>query len=68
MNNNVSSGAPTRAGTLPRFFRDLGPGLITGAADDDPSGIPPIRSRVRHLVIPCCGPPFSPFPSWLRCN
>ena len=21
------------------FFRDLGPGLITGAADDDPSGI-----------------------------
>ena len=22
-----------------RFFRDLGPGLITGAADDDPSGI-----------------------------
>jgi Mn2+/Fe2+ NRAMP family transporter len=23
----------------PRFFRTLGPGLITGAADDDPSGI-----------------------------
>ena len=22
-----------------RFFRRLGPGLITGAADDDPSGI-----------------------------
>src|SRR3989454_5540029 len=22
-----------------RFFRELGPGLITGAADDDPSGI-----------------------------
>src|SRR5919201_37703 len=22
-----------------RFFADLGPGLITGAADDDPSGI-----------------------------
>ena len=22
-----------------RFFSDLGPGLITGAADDDPSGI-----------------------------
>src|SRR5450432_2994098 len=22
-----------------QFFRDLGPGLITGAADDDPSGI-----------------------------
>jgi NRAMP (natural resistance-associated macrophage protein)-like metal ion transporter len=24
---------------LQRFFEDLGPGLITGAADDDPSGI-----------------------------
>lgn len=24
---------------MQRFFRDLGPGLITGAADDDPSGI-----------------------------
>jgi Mn2+/Fe2+ NRAMP family transporter len=22
-----------------RFFAELGPGLITGAADDDPSGI-----------------------------
>src|SRR5579872_947014 len=22
-----------------RFFRQLGPGLVTGAADDDPSGI-----------------------------
>jgi Mn2+ and Fe2+ transporters of the NRAMP family len=28
-----------RHGPLQRFFRDLGPGLITGAADDDPSGI-----------------------------
>jgi NRAMP (natural resistance-associated macrophage protein)-like metal ion transporter len=28
-----------RAGSARRFFRDLGPGLITGAADDDPSGI-----------------------------
>jgi NRAMP (natural resistance-associated macrophage protein)-like metal ion transporter len=31
-----SSGIPDR---LQSFFRDLGPGLITGAADDDPSGI-----------------------------
>ncbi len=30
------SGIPNR---LQCFFRDLGPGLITGAADDDPSGI-----------------------------
>ena len=26
-------------GPVAAFFRDLGPGLITGAADDDPSGI-----------------------------
>lgn len=26
-------------GKLKRFFRALGPGLVTGAADDDPSGI-----------------------------
>src|ERR1700716_2612357 len=26
-------------GRFRRFFSDLGPGLITGAADDDPSGI-----------------------------
>lgn len=31
---------PPREGTLVRrLFRQLGPGLITGAADDDPSGI-----------------------------
>lgn len=29
----------TRNRPLAQFFRDLGPGLITGAADDDPSGI-----------------------------
>src|SRR2546427_4021604 len=27
------------AAKLRNFFRELGPGLITGAADDDPSGI-----------------------------
>lgn len=31
-----TAGAPAR---VERFFADLGPGLITGAADDDPSGI-----------------------------
>jgi NRAMP (natural resistance-associated macrophage protein)-like metal ion transporter len=39
----VKSGKPGHGGTLrhrfTRFFRRLGPGLITGAADDDPSGI-----------------------------
>jgi NRAMP (natural resistance-associated macrophage protein)-like metal ion transporter len=32
-------GDPKRTGRIHRFFRGLGPGLITGAADDDPSGI-----------------------------
>jgi NRAMP (natural resistance-associated macrophage protein)-like metal ion transporter len=30
---------PSRAEQVKRFFAALGPGLITGAADDDPSGI-----------------------------
>jgi NRAMP (natural resistance-associated macrophage protein)-like metal ion transporter len=30
---------PTKAEQVKQFFADLGPGLITGAADDDPSGI-----------------------------
>jgi NRAMP (natural resistance-associated macrophage protein)-like metal ion transporter len=33
------SGRPERRGPFRRFFSSLGPGLITGAADDDPSGI-----------------------------
>jgi NRAMP (natural resistance-associated macrophage protein)-like metal ion transporter len=40
--NNETSQHPIRrirAARLRHFFRDLGPGLITGAADDDPSGI-----------------------------
>ncbi len=34
-------GGPVNAGAIAigRFWRSLGPGLITGAADDDPSGI-----------------------------
>jgi len=30
---------PNPRGVVQRFFANLGPGLITGAADDDPSGI-----------------------------
>jgi NRAMP (natural resistance-associated macrophage protein)-like metal ion transporter len=39
MNGTPGRGFFARAGSARRFFRDLGPGLITGAADDDPSGI-----------------------------
>ncbi len=34
-----SAGKHTRSPQFRRFFSRLGPGLITGAADDDPSGI-----------------------------
>ena len=33
------SSTPSESGRLSEFFKNLGPGLITGAADDDPSGI-----------------------------
>ena len=35
----VADPPPAEEGSFLRFFSDLGPGLITGAADDDPSGI-----------------------------
>jgi len=35
----VSPVEPRRRTLLARFLSALGPGLITGAADDDPSGI-----------------------------
>jgi NRAMP (natural resistance-associated macrophage protein)-like metal ion transporter len=35
----VTKPSPTKRGAVYRFFSTLGPGLITGAADDDPSGI-----------------------------
>jgi Mn2+/Fe2+ NRAMP family transporter len=36
MNENTQTKKP---GPVRRFFSILGPGLITGAADDDPSGV-----------------------------
>src|ERR1700694_5211708 len=37
-NNQTTQKRPSQ-GPVRDFFADLGPGLITGAADDDPSGI-----------------------------
>lgn len=37
--DQVSSSGPRRRGRVGKFFSALGPGLVTGAADDDPSGI-----------------------------
>jgi NRAMP (natural resistance-associated macrophage protein)-like metal ion transporter len=36
---NRQNGKGKRPGLLRRFFSALGPGVVTGAADDDPSGI-----------------------------
>src|ERR1044071_8522536 len=33
------SAKKTEPGMVRRFFASLGPGIVTGAADDDPSGI-----------------------------
>jgi len=33
------SAVPAKQGGMRGFLKTLGPGLITGAADDDPSGI-----------------------------
>lgn len=38
-NLNRAAARRTEAKPLKRFFKALGPGLITGASDDDPSGI-----------------------------
>jgi Mn2+/Fe2+ NRAMP family transporter len=35
----AGSGSSTDGPAKPRLLRVLGPGLITGASDDDPSGI-----------------------------
>src|SRR6476469_8461800 len=37
--NDTRPAAPAAGGRALQFFRRLGPGLITGASDDDPSGI-----------------------------
>ena len=39
MKNGHTKQTPPRPGPLRRFLSVLGPGVITGAADDDPSGI-----------------------------
>jgi Mn2+/Fe2+ NRAMP family transporter len=39
MSDVSSSAAKVSRNPIVRFFANLGPGLIAGAADDDPSGI-----------------------------
>jgi len=49
------------ARSVRRFFANLGPGLITGAADDDPSGISTYAvTGAAYGYLPS-GRPCSPF-------
>ncbi len=47
---------PPAKSRVRRFFSELGPGLITGAADDDPSGI---------STYSVAGASFSYLPLWM---
>ena len=47
-------------GRFRRFFSNLGPGLITGAADDDPSGISTYSVTGAAFGYTPCGPRSSP--------
>jgi len=42
---------------LKKFFRTLGPGLVTGASDDDPSGIATYSQAGANLALQPCGQP-----------
>jgi hypothetical protein len=43
-------------GRLRRVWRALGPGLVTGASDDDPSGIATYAQAGAQYGFGCCGP------------
>jgi len=47
--------SPPPAGQRENLFTSLGPGLITGAADDDPSGIATYLRWERNSVSRCFG-------------
>ena len=61
-----SRNAVVLGATEASWVNKLGPGLITGAADDDPAALPPIRKPARSLAITCYGRWFSPTRSWWR--
>jgi hypothetical protein len=44
------------------MLNKLGPGLITGAADDDPGGIATYSQGAPRPGSACCGPCCSPSP------
>ena len=48
--------APSKPFRLRNIFKTLGPGLITGAADDDPSGIGTYSQTGAQLGYGAAGP------------
>ena len=44
--------------SIKSFGKSLGPGVITGASEDDPSGIATILKPVPSLVWVCFGWPY----------
>jgi Mn2+/Fe2+ NRAMP family transporter len=50
--NDIKKSPTKRANILLRL---LGPGLVTGAANDDPSGIATYSQPERNLAMDCCG-------------
>ena len=46
---------PVIGPSKPRLLGILGPGLITGASDDDPSGIATYSQAGAQAGLPCCG-------------
>jgi len=46
---------PTDRAAEKTLIKQLGPGLVTGAADDDPSGIATILKPARSSVSVCSG-------------
>jgi hypothetical protein len=53
--------AVTKTPTRPawrHYLRAMGPGLVTGASDDDPSGIATYSQAGAQLASPSCGPRF----------
>ena len=59
---------PKAKNIVRRFFSVLGPGLITGAADDDPSGVATYTIAGAQLALRYCGQHSLPGRSWVACN
>jgi hypothetical protein len=58
----VDESKPAVLNRVDLFFQDLGPGLITGCADDDRPASPPTPLPAPPLAMERSGPPCFRFP------